>query len=136
MRRPATSRSAVFASFWCDGPHLLSASPPYQRQYRLQKGLAAAHSVFALIDEPVEKDDGKQVIERTEGAIHFRGVSFLYPEAAEPALNHIDLNIEPGETVALVGLPVAARLRSPICFPASTTSTKERCYSMASIFAI
>ena len=70
---------------------------------RLQKGLAAAHSVFALIDEPVEKDDGKQVIERTEGAIHFRGVSFLYPEAAEPALNHIDLNIEPGETVALVG---------------------------------
>ena len=29
-------------------------------------------------------------------------MSFLYPEAAEPT-NHIDLNIEPGETVALVG---------------------------------
>ncbi|MGI9032148.1 MAG: ABC transporter ATP-binding protein [Acidimicrobiales bacterium] len=40
---------------------------------------------------------------RLQGAIRFEGVSFRYPSAADEALSGIDLDIAPGESVALVG---------------------------------
>ncbi|HEV3484856.1 MAG TPA: ABC transporter transmembrane domain-containing protein, partial [Vicinamibacterales bacterium] len=69
----------------------------------LQRGLAAAESVFALIDEPGEPDRGRVTIERAKGALTFERVSFAYPGSARAALHDIDLAIAPGETVALVG---------------------------------
>ena len=69
----------------------------------LQRGLAAAESVFALIDEPLEQDAGTLVLQRAEGRIAFDKVSFTYATRKEPALRQIDLAIAPGETVALVG---------------------------------
>ena len=44
----------------------------------LQRGLAAAESVFALIDEEAEPDSGHQRLERSKGAVEFRDVSFSY----------------------------------------------------------
>ena len=73
---------------------------------QLQRGLAAAESVFALMDEAPEQDVGTTAIDRARGQIEFRQVSFRYDEtddASRPALNEIDLAIAPGETVALVG---------------------------------
>jgi len=69
----------------------------------LQRVLAAAESVFALIDEEPEKDKGKVELERARGDIRFERVTFRYPRAEQPALLGVTLAIRPGETVALVG---------------------------------
>jgi ATP-binding cassette, subfamily B, bacterial MsbA len=69
----------------------------------LQRGLAAAESVFDLVDTPVEKDEGKVQIARARGEVEFQGVSLTYPTRTEPALNSVSFRIQPGETVALVG---------------------------------
>jgi subfamily B ATP-binding cassette protein MsbA len=69
----------------------------------VQKGLAAAESIFHLIDEPAEPDHGTVVIGRARGEIRFERVSFHYGDPARPALEAIDLDIAPGRTVALVG---------------------------------
>jgi subfamily B ATP-binding cassette protein MsbA len=69
----------------------------------LQRGLAAAESVFELIDQAGESDPGQAAITRARGEIRFDGVSFSYSDANWPALDSITLTINPGETVALVG---------------------------------
>ena len=69
----------------------------------LQRGLAAAESVFSIIDEPPEEDSGRQSMGRAEGRIEFEHLSFSYPNATRPALTDVNLAIAPGETVALVG---------------------------------
>ena len=69
----------------------------------LQRGLAAAESVFDLIDQPAESDPGRSAIARVDGAIRFDNVSFTYANADRPALQGITLTINPAETVALVG---------------------------------
>jgi len=69
----------------------------------LQKGLAAAESLFRLLDEEAELDRGTHAIGRARGEIRFEGVCFHYGDPARPALDAIDLAIAPGQTVALVG---------------------------------
>jgi subfamily B ATP-binding cassette protein MsbA len=69
----------------------------------LQRGLAAAESVFGLIDTPVEEDKGTQHIARARGDIEFQGVSLTYPTRTEPALSEVSFTVRSGETVALVG---------------------------------
>jgi subfamily B ATP-binding cassette protein MsbA len=70
---------------------------------QLQKGLAAAESVFKLIDERVEDDRGTRTIERARGRIELADVHLRYAGAETDALVGIDLAIDAGETVALVG---------------------------------
>ncbi|MBY0271432.1 MAG: lipid A export permease/ATP-binding protein MsbA [Burkholderiales bacterium] len=69
----------------------------------LQRGLAAAESVFALIDQAGEPDTGTADPGRARGDIRFERVSFAYGADGRQALDNIDLAIAPGETVALVG---------------------------------
>jgi subfamily B ATP-binding cassette protein MsbA len=69
----------------------------------LQRGLAAAESVFGMIDTPIEEDHGTVKLARARGEIAYDKVSFVYPTRTEPALADIDLRVRPGETVALVG---------------------------------
>ena len=69
----------------------------------LQRGLAAAESVFALLDEAPEDDRGTVALGRARGAIAFEQLRFHYPQAEREALAGIDLDIAPGQTVALVG---------------------------------
>ncbi|MEK7436897.1 MAG: lipid A export permease/ATP-binding protein MsbA [Pseudomonadota bacterium] len=69
----------------------------------LQRGLAAAESVFGVIDETPEEDQGTQVLARARGRIDFEHLCFSYPNATRPALTDINLSIAPGETIALVG---------------------------------
>jgi subfamily B ATP-binding cassette protein MsbA len=69
----------------------------------LQKGLAAAESVFALIDQPEEEDRGTIAIGRVRGEIRFENVTFGYADTVRLALDSVSLVIAPGETVALVG---------------------------------
>jgi subfamily B ATP-binding cassette protein MsbA len=69
----------------------------------LQPGLAAAETVFELVDMPSEADKGTQQAQRLQGQIDFKQVSFRYPSAEHEALSEIDLTINPGERIALVG---------------------------------
>jgi subfamily B ATP-binding cassette protein MsbA len=69
----------------------------------LQRGLAAAESVFALIDQHSETDTGRVDPGRVRGEIRFEQVRFAYGADARHALDGIDLTIAPGETLALVG---------------------------------
>ena len=69
----------------------------------LQRGLAAAESVFGMVDTPVEDESGTVVLARARGEVVYEKVTFTYPSRTEPALQDIDLHIRPGETVALVG---------------------------------
>jgi subfamily B ATP-binding cassette protein MsbA len=69
----------------------------------LQRGLAAAESVFELVDQEPERDLGKTTLARARGAIELERVSFRYPEAERDALHEISLAVAPGQRVALVG---------------------------------
>jgi subfamily B ATP-binding cassette protein MsbA len=86
---------------------MLLLSAPLKRlssvTVHLQRGLAAAESVFALLDQDVEKDTGKVEIDRAQGEIRFDRVSLTYASKTRPALDDISLTIRPGETLALVG---------------------------------
>ena len=69
----------------------------------IQRGLAAAESVFALIDEAAEEDTGNVELGRARGHVDFEHVTFIYPGAERPALNDLSQTVQPGEYVALVG---------------------------------
>lgn len=69
----------------------------------LQRGLASAESVFALLDETIEADSGKVVMSRSQGGIELSHVGFAYPQTDRPALEDISFSVKPGEMVAIVG---------------------------------
>ncbi|MGL5631141.1 MAG: lipid A export permease/ATP-binding protein MsbA [Azovibrio sp.] len=69
----------------------------------IQKGLVAAESVFHLIDQEQEQDQGTMELGRARGEVVFDGVTFSYPGADHPALDNVSFTIRPGESVALVG---------------------------------
>jgi subfamily B ATP-binding cassette protein MsbA len=69
----------------------------------LQRGLAAAESIFELLDQEPEPDTGGVALGRARGEIRFERVSFRYGDAPRLALAGIDLAIAPGESVAVVG---------------------------------
>jgi len=70
----------------------------------LQRGMAAADAVFNLIDAPPERTDGKHLAKRAAGRLDFVDVGFTYPGQSQYALEHINLTVHPGETVAFVGM--------------------------------
>ncbi len=68
----------------------------------IQRGIAAAGSIFSLLDEKQESDQGTHTISVLKGGVEYREVSFAYlPEQA--VLHDISFKINPGETIALVG---------------------------------
>jgi len=69
----------------------------------LQRGLAAAESVFELLDTESETDTGTISVGRVRGELVFDQVTFAYSDDGRHALNRISLTIEAGENVALVG---------------------------------
>ncbi len=71
----------------------------------MQRGMAAAESVFGLIDTEAETDTGTRTLENAAGHLQLQNVSFRYSSDADskPALDGISLDIAAGETVALVG---------------------------------
>ena len=69
----------------------------------LQRGLAAAQTVFALVDELSEEDTGKIEPQEVVGRITFDQVSFHYANSEREVLSRVSFEVEPGTTVALVG---------------------------------
>jgi subfamily B ATP-binding cassette protein MsbA len=92
----------------------------------LQRGLAAAESVFALVDQPVEHDTGTIDPGRARGAIRFEALSFSYAADGRQALQNIDLSVAPGETVALVGASGSGKTTFANLLPRFYTPTTGR----------
>lgn len=69
----------------------------------IQKGIAAAESIFEQLDEEPEPDTGTVECERISGHIEVSDLSFSYPGSDRPVLKDISFTVEPGQMVALVG---------------------------------
>ncbi|MGE8604232.1 lipid A export permease/ATP-binding protein MsbA [Bordetella trematum] len=71
---------------------------------KMQKMLVAAESVFTLVDQIPEVDEGtRELAEPVRGKIQFRQIAHRYPDADHDTLHDIDFTVEPGQTIALVG---------------------------------
>jgi len=70
----------------------------------IQKGIAAAESVFYFLDNKNEADTGTHEPADIKGDLIFKNLNFSYSANADKkVLNNINLHIKPGETVAFVG---------------------------------
>ena len=69
----------------------------------VQRGIAAAASLFEVLDQPGEADTGTKTIGRARGDVSYRNVSFRYDPDKDRALRDVTLEVPAGKTVALVG---------------------------------
>ena len=69
----------------------------------IQKGIAAAESIFEQLDEDPERDTGGIERDRVSGRIEVNNLSFCYPGTDKQVLKDISFTVEPGQMVALVG---------------------------------
>lgn len=70
----------------------------------IQRGMAAAESVFGMVDTEAELETGRTIEGRARGQLSFRTIEFTYPGQEQTALSNINLDIAAGETIALVGM--------------------------------
>ncbi|MEV4723812.1 ABC transporter ATP-binding protein [Micromonospora humida] len=72
-----------------------------------QEAATAADRIQEVLDTPPSIVDAPDAVplarSAVRGRLRFEGVSFRYPGSAEPVLREIELTVEPGETLALVG---------------------------------
>lgn len=68
-----------------------------------QKGIAAVESIQSLLDIDKEKNTGTKTIENSRGHIKFDNVNFSYANNSNIVINNLSLEINSGETIALVG---------------------------------
>lgn len=70
----------------------------------IQQGVVGAEGVFQLLDEPVERDDGKEIFTRVRGDLEIRDLNFAYASAPEKnILKNLNVTVKAGKTVALIG---------------------------------
>lgn len=70
---------------------------------KLQAGIAAAESIFGLLDHQSENDTGSQKLGRAKGAIEYKQVGFSYDVNKGDVLNDINFSVKAGQTIAFVG---------------------------------
>lgn len=72
-------------------------------QSAVQRGIAAAQRLFAVLDEPEERDAGGHAVPRARGELVFRGVGLRYEGAEHAALAEVSFEARPGTVTAIVG---------------------------------
>lgn len=72
---------------------------------QIQGGIAGLDRMFNLLDQPIEKSDDQDTLiltDQVQGAISFKDVAFSYlPD--QPLITDFNLDVNPGETIAIVG---------------------------------
>ncbi len=105
--RPAMLDQITAGTFTSIFFAMVATIPPLKRltnvQSQLQKGIAAAESIFLVIDSEHEQDSGVRKVDRAKGDVVFENVSFQYANSDKPILENINLRLAPGSVTALVG---------------------------------
>ena len=105
--RPTMLSSISAGTFTAIFTAMIATIPPLKRltsvQSRIQKGIAAADSIFQVLDTEPEKDTGSFELDRVEGAIEFQNVSFGYGAGDKPVLSDVSFVVPAGSVTALVG---------------------------------
>ncbi|PQJ67217.1 lipid A ABC transporter ATP-binding protein/permease MsbA [Photobacterium angustum] len=70
---------------------------------QFQRGMAACHTLFELMDLETENDNGKVEVKRVKGDVEVKNVTFTYPTKDTPALRNVSFTLPAGKTLALVG---------------------------------
>ena len=69
----------------------------------IQRGIAAAESIFQILDQPLEQDESGRPLANFNGQLQLNNLSYQYPNAEQLALRSVSINIKAGQLVALVG---------------------------------
>lgn len=69
----------------------------------IQKGITAAESIFEVLDEEIEKNNGHHTVKRVNGTLEFKNLSYCYSDSEKQVLSDISFKLEAGKTIALVG---------------------------------
>jgi subfamily B ATP-binding cassette protein MsbA len=105
--RPAMLSQITAGTFTAIFFAMIATIPPLKRltnvQSQMQKGIAAADSIFVVIDAEKERDRGTFTIDRVKGDVEFRNVSFQYDNSHRPVLENISLRFPAGSVTAVVG---------------------------------
>ncbi|HIF9540917.1 TPA: lipid A ABC transporter ATP-binding protein/permease MsbA [Photobacterium damselae] len=70
---------------------------------QFQRGMAACHTLFELMDLETEKDSGTHQVDTVRGDVSVKNVTFTYPTKDTPALRNVSFELPAGKTIALVG---------------------------------
>ncbi|MFJ6670424.1 ABC transporter ATP-binding protein [Actinosynnema sp. NPDC091369] len=96
--------SAYFASLTGAVTTLMSLTP------LISKGLESVRSLGEVLEAPdLEHNSGKARVDVVHGGVRFEGVGFAYPGSERPSVVDFDLDVRPGETIALVGASGAGK---------------------------
>jgi len=105
--RPAMLDQITAGTFTSIFFAMVATIPPLKRlttvQAQLQKGIAAAESIFVVIDTEKERNQGTRTVDRATGELVFENVSFQYENSEKPILENISLRLPAGSVTALVG---------------------------------
>ena len=70
----------------------------------ITKGVESVNSIGeVLLSEDVERNEGKEALDDVEGVFDFQEVCFHYNSSENQVLNHLNLHVEKGQTIAFVG---------------------------------
>ena len=116
LKQASVSDEATVGSFVSFITAMLMIMAPLKRladvNAPIQRGLAAAESVFHLIDEQAEIDKGNKNLDlhnidisknNSQNLVEIKNLSFQYDDSENPVLKNFSLDIKVGEKVALVG---------------------------------
>lgn len=70
----------------------------------IAKGVESVNSIGeVLLEEDIECNDGKEALDSVEGEFDFKNVRFAYNNTDKPVLHELNLHVDKGQTIALVG---------------------------------
>ena len=105
--RPAMLNEITAGTFTAIFFAMIATIPPLKRltnvQSQMQKGIAAAESIFIVVDADKEKDEGTHCTDRVRGEIEFKNVSFQYDNSYQAVLDNVSLHFPAGSVTAVVG---------------------------------
>jgi subfamily B ATP-binding cassette protein MsbA len=105
--RPSMLNTISAGTFTAIFTAMIASIPPLKRltsvQSQVQKGIAAADSIFQVLDTEPEIDRGSLEVDRVQGTIEFKNVSFKYGSGDRPVLHDVSFTVPAGSVTALVG---------------------------------
>ena len=98
MPRDITLYQSYFATIVSQVSSLMSLIPT------IAKGIESVNSIGeVLLEDDIEQNEGKEIIKDIYGEFDFKDVTFRYNNIDRPVLHNLNLHVDKGETIALVG---------------------------------